>query len=242
MSKNIIITGGSRGIGRVLVEGLAMQGNNVVFTYNKSKKEASQIEKTLTDKGYNVKAYKVDGTNLEEIKQFTDLMKKEFKLVDVFINNAGVSQNKLFTDITEKDWEYIINTNLRAAVFLSREISKKMISSKKGLIINISSVWGMVGASCEVLYSISKAGIDGLTKSLAKELAPSGIRVNSIAPGMIRTTMNDNLTEEEKREINAQIPLGVAGAPEEILKCVNWLLEDSYTTGQIISVNGGWVI
>ena len=117
-----------------------------------------------------------------------------------------------------------------------------MIKNKKGCIINISSIWGITGASCEVAYSVSKAGIDGLTKSLAKELGPSNIRVNSIAPGAILTDMNKNFTQEEIKEINNQIPIGRFGTPEEIAKCVNWLIEDTYTTGQIISPNGGWVI
>ena len=125
---------------------------------------------------------------------------------------------------------------------MTREVVKDMINNKSGCIINISSIWGMVGASCEVAYSVSKAGIDGLTKSLAKELAPSGIRVNSIAPGAIMTDMNSNLTQEEIEEVNEQIPLGKFGKPEDIAKCAMWLIEDNYTTGQIISPNGGWVI
>ena len=125
---------------------------------------------------------------------------------------------------------------------MSQEVVKDMIQKKQGCIINISSIWGITGASCEVAYSVTKAAMDGLTKSLAKELAPSGIRVNSIAPGAIMTDMNKNLTNEEIEEINEQIPLGKFGKPEDIAKCVNWLIEDEYTTGQVISPNGGWVI
>ena len=125
---------------------------------------------------------------------------------------------------------------------MSQEVVKDMIADKEGCIINISSIWGITGASCEVAYSVSKAGMDGLTKALAKELAPSNIRVNSIAPGYIKTDMNKNFTNEEIEEIKKEIPLGKLGMPEDIARCVNWLIEDKYTTGQIISPNGGWVI
>lgn len=148
----------------------------------------------------------------------------------------------LFTDITDKDWNNIIQTNLTSNFYMTQEVVSDMIKNKKGCIINISSIWGITGAACETAYSVTKAGIDALTKSLAKELAPSGIRVNSVAPGAIMTDMNKNLTFEEIEEVNKQIPMGRFGTPEEIAKCVGWLIKDTYTTGQIISPNGGWVI
>ena len=158
------------------------------------------------------------------------------------INNAGISEYKLFTDETDEDWQRVINTNLYSAFAMSQEVSKNMISNKNGCIINISSAWGMVGASLEVIYSVSKAGMDGLTKALSKELGPSNIRVNSIAPGIIDTAMNKNLKEEEIEEIKNEIPLEKIGRVEDVAKCVKWLIEDTYTTGQIIPVNGGWII
>ena len=136
----------------------------------------------------------------------------------------------------------MINTNLNSVFYTTQEVVKNMIHNKNGCIINISSIWGIVGASCEVHYSVSKAGIDAMTKSLAKELGPSNIRVNSIAPGIIKTNMINNLSEEEIEEIRKEIPLQKIGKTENITKCIKWLIEDEYTTGQVISINGGWVI
>mgnify|MGYP005886658435 CR=1 FL=1 len=146
------------------------------------------------------------------------------------------------TDVTDEDWNKIINTNLYSAFCVTQEVLPNMIHNKKGCIINISSVWGIVGASCETIYSIAKAGMDGMTKSLAKELGPSNIRVNSIAPGIIDTDMNKKLTSNDIENIEEEIPLGKIGKTIDIARCVKWILEDEYTTGQIISVNGGWVI
>ena len=148
----------------------------------------------------------------------------------------------MFTDITDEDWNIIINNNLYSAFVMTQEVLNNMISNKNGCIINISSIWGMVGASCESMYSISKAGLDGLTKSLAKELGPSGIRVNSVAPGIINTNMNKNLSKEEIENIKQEIPLGKIGKTIDIARCIEWLIDDEFTTGQIISINGGWVI
>ena len=162
--------------------------------------------------------------------------------IDVLVNNAGISESKVFTDVTDGDWNKIINTNLYSAFCVTQEVLPNMIHNKKGCIINISSVWGIVGASCETIYSIAKAGMDGMTKSLAKELGPSNIRVNSIAPGIIDTDMNKKLTSNDIKNIEEEIPLGNIGKTIDIARCVKWIIEDEYTTGQIISVNGGWVI
>lgn len=162
--------------------------------------------------------------------------------IDVLINNAGISQIKLFTEITDNDWEDIISTNLTSTFLVSQEVTRSMVSNKSGCIINISSMWGEVGASCETHYSASKAGVNGLTKALAKELGLSNIRVNAIAPGVIDTDMNKNLDDETIKMLKEEIPLNRVGEPESIYKCVEWLIEDNYTTGQIISINGGMVI
>ena len=158
------------------------------------------------------------------------------------INNAGISIWGPFTDIKDEEIQEILNTKLYSVIAMTQETVKYMIQEKSGCIINISSIWGLVGASCEVVYSITKAGIDGLTKGLAKELGPSNIRINSIAPGSIDTDMISGCTKEEIKEIEAQIPLGKIGKPIDIAKTANWLIEDEYTTGQVISPNGGWVI
>lgn len=242
MMSTAIVTGGAKGIGRAIVKEIAKKGINVVINYNKSKEQAEKLQKELTDNGYKVEIYKADVSKREQAKELIEFAQKQFGSIDILVNNAGIDQFKLFTDITDEDWNNIIQTNLTSVFYTTQEAVKNMIKNKKGCIINISSIWGITGASCEVAYSVSKAGIDGLTKSLAKELGPSNIRVNSIAPGIILTEMNKRLNTDEIEEINSQIPMGRFGTPEEIAKCVNWLIEDTYTTGQIISPNGGWVI
>lgn len=237
-----IVTGGAKGIGRAIVKEIAKKGINVVINYNTSKEQAEKLQKELADNGYKAEIYKADVSKREQAKALIEFAQKQFGNIDILVNNAGIDQFKLFTDITDEDWNNILQTNLTSVFYTTQEAVKNMIKNKKGCIINISSIWGITGASCEVAYSVSKAGIDGLTKSLAKELGPSNIRVNSIAPGAILTDMNKNLTNEEIQEVNSQIPMGRFGTPEEIAKCVNWLIEDTYTTGQIISPNGGWVI
>lgn len=240
--KTIIITGGSRGIGKALVENFAKDGYNVVLNYNKSEENARNIKAELQKQGFNIEIFKADVSKKEEVKELVKFALDKFQNIDVLINNAGISQTKLFTDITEEEWDNIMNVNLKSAYYTIQEVLPNMIHRKQGLIINISSVWGLTGASCEVAYSVSKAGLDGLTKSLAKELGPSNIRVNSIAPGVIDTDMNKNLSTEEINELKEEIPLNRIGKTIDIYKCAKWLVEDEYTTGQVISVNGGWII
>ena len=242
MSKTVIVTGGSRGIGAAIVELLAKEGYNVVLNYNKSVENAKKIQEESTKKGYTVEIFKADVSKREEVKKLVDFTIEKFKKIDVLINNAGISQTKLFTDITDEDWNNMMNTNLNSLFFMSQEVVKHMIHEKEGCIINISSIWGLIGASCEVHYSVAKAGVDAMTKSLAKELGLSNIRVNSIAPGIINTDMNKHLSKEELDEIKQEIPLGKIGDASSIAKCVKWLIEDDYTTGQVISINGGWNI
>ena len=235
MEKVAIITGASRGIGREIAKSLAKKGIKVIANYNHSKKE-------LQKKGYEIEIYKADVSKKSECKKLVEYTLEKYKKIDILINNAGIDKYQLVTEVTEKDWNEIINTNLYSAFCMCQEVLPNMIHNKKGCIINISSMWGIVGASTEVVYSISKAGLDGLTKALAKEVGPSNIRVNSIAPGYIETDINKDVTQEEKNEILKTIPLEKIGEPTDIAKCVNWLIEDNYTTGQIISINGGWVI
>lgn len=240
--KTAIITGGAKGIGKAIVEKLASDGYNIILNYLHSQEQAKEIKKQLGSRGCNIEIYGADVSKREEAENLVKFAKNTYGTVDILINNAGIDQWKLFCDITDEDWNYVISNNLTSAFYMTQEALKYMIPNKSGCIINISSIWGMTGASCEVAYSVSKAGMDGLTKSLAKELAPSNIRVNSIAPGIINTEMNKGLSKEEIEEIKSQIPLGKIGKPEDIAKCVSWLIEDDYTTGQIISPNGGWVI
>lgn len=234
----ILITGASRGIGREIAKNLALKGNNVIANYNKSEEQARILQK----ENQNIDIFKADVSKREEVKQMVEYAIKKYGKIDVLINNAGISENKLFTDVTDEEWQKVINTNLYSAFCVTQEVLPNMIHNQKGCIINISSVWGMVGASCETIYSIAKAGIDGMTKSLAKELGPSNIRVNSIAPGIIDTDMNKNLSQQDINNIKNEIPLERIGKTIDISKCIEWLIEDEYTTGQVISINGGWVI
>ena len=240
--KTVLITGGSRGIGKCIAENLAKEGYNVVLNYNKSEKQAKQIQKELQEQGKNIEIYKADISKREEVKKMTEFALDKFKNIDILINNAGIAKLQMFNDITDEDWNEMINTNLNSVFYCTQEVLENMVHNKNGCIINISSIWGMVGASCEVAYSVSKAGIDGMTKALAKELGLSNIRVNSIAPGVIDTEMNSNLDNRVKEEIKNETSLNKIGRPIDIYRCVKWLIEDEFTTGQVISPNGGYVI
>ena len=240
--KTVLITGGSRGIGKCIAENLAKDGYNVVLNYNKSEKQARKIQEDLKHEGIIIEIFKADVSKRAEVKDLVSFAIKKWGKIDCLINNAGIAKIQMFQDVTEDDWNEIINTNLKSVFYMSQEVIPYMVHEKEGCIINMSSIWGIVGASCETTYSISKAGIDALTKSLAKELGPSNIRINSIAPGVIDTDMNSKLDERIKDEIKNETPLGKIGKPLDIYKCAKWLIEDEFTTGQIISVNGGYVI
>lgn len=242
MQEVAIVTGASKGIGREITKELAQEGIQVIANYNKSEKEAKSLQEELAKKNIKLDIFKADVSKREEAKKLISYALEKYGKIDILINNAGISEYKLFTDETDEDWNRVINTNLYSAFIMSQEASYNMIHNKKGCIINISSIWGIVGGALEVLYSISKAGIDGMTKALAKELGPSNIRVNSIAPGMINTKMNSKFTKQEIEEIKEEIPLEKIGEPSDIAKCVKWLVKDTYTTGQVISINGGWII
>ena len=242
MNKIAIVTGASRGIGREIAKQLAKNNIQVIANYNHSEKEAIQLKQELEKEDIIIDIVKADVSKREEVKKLVQFTLEKYHKIDILINNAGISEYKMFTDETDEDWDRVINTNLYSAFVMTQEVIPNMIHHKNGCIINISSIWGMVGASLEVLYSISKAGMNGMTKALAKELGPSNIRVNAIAPGLINTDMNANLSEEEIKQLEEETPLGRIGKPQDVAKCVKWLVEDNFTTGQIISVNGGWVI
>ena len=239
MKKVIVVTGGTRGIGKAIVYELAKKDVHIILNYKSSDEKAKLIKEDL---GNKVEVFKADISKREEVRNLIKFSLDKFGKIDVLINNAGIAQEKMFIDITEEDWNNMLQTNLTSAFYTIQEVLPNMIHNKSGCIINISSIWGITGASCEVHYSVSKAGIDALTKSLAKELGPSNIRVNSVAPGIIETDMTNDYNEEELEEIKSKIPLEKIGKPEDIAKCVYWLVDDNYTTGQIISPNGGWII
>lgn len=241
-SKVAIVTGGAKGIGAEIVRTLAENGYIVILNYNNSKVQAEGLKNEMLQKGFNIEVVKADVSNRNEVNSLIEFAIKKFKKIDILVNNAGISLEGLFTDVSEEMWQKIINVNLNSVFNCTQEVLKYMIKEKSGRIINISSIWGETGASCEVAYSTTKAAINGMTKALAKEVGLSNIRVNAIAPGIINTDMNSRLSYEELEQIKEQIPLNRIGNTKDIARCVKWLVEDEYTTGQIISINGGWYI
>ncbi|QGZ99197.1 elongation factor P 5-aminopentanone reductase [Dehalobacter restrictus] len=242
--KTVIITGASRGIGRAMAVLFASDGYHVLFTYNRSGIEAYKTYNDLKKKGQSVIVCKTDITKRKQTDLMVERCIKLFGSVDILINNAGIAQQKLFLDITEKEWDMMINTNLKGVFNCTQSVLKHMLVQKKGKIINISSIWGMVGASCEVHYSAAKAGVIGMTKALAKELAPANVQVNCIAPGIVQTDMLDSFSDEELNALKQQTPLMKLGSPEDIAYCALYLASEGadFITGQVISPNGGFVI
>ena len=236
--KIAIVTGASRGIGRAIAKLLAESGIKVIANYNKSEQEAQKLQEENTE----IDIFKADVSKREEVKKMVQYAIEKYGKIDILVNNAGIDQEKMFQDITDEEWNEVININLYSVFCTTQEVVKNMIPSKSGCIINISSIYGVTGGAFAVAYSATKSGIDGITKSLAKELGPSNIRVNSIAPGCMNTDMNKYLSEQEWDEIKKETPLQKIGEGIDIARCVKWLVEDEFTTGQIISIDGGWII
>lgn len=242
MEKIVLVTGASRGIGRNIAYNLALEGYKVIANYNNSEKEAKDLQEELKNKNIKIDIFKADVSRKQEVENLVNFVIEKYNKIDVLINNAGIAEEKLFIDITEEDFDKMMKVNLYSVFYTTQEVVKNMLKLHNGIIINISSIYGLTGGSCEVHYSMAKAGIDGMTKALAKELGPSNIRINSIAPGAIDTDMNKNLTEEDWKVVEEETPLNKRGKPIDITKCVKWLIEDEFTTGQVISPNGGLVI
>lgn len=238
--KTVLVTGGSRGIGKAIVEKFAKENYNVILNYNNSELAALEISKRYN----NIEIYKADVSNKQEVKAMINFAETKFDKIDILINNAGISSTKLLQDISLEEWNKLFEVNVTGTFIVTKEVLPKMISEKSGKIINISSVWGMVGASMEVAYSASKAAIIGFTKALAKEVGPSNITVNAVAPGIVMTDMVSNLSVDEFEQIREEIPLGRIGSTEDIADTVFYLSSEaaSYITGQVISPNGGWII
>lgn len=235
----ILITGGSRGIGEACVRAFCQRGDSVAFLYHTSHERAKALALET-----GAIAIAADVANAESATAATQDAIAQLGGIDVLVNNAGISQIKLFSDITDEDWRKVIDTNLSGAFYTSREVSRAMVAQHFGRIINIGSMWGKVGASCEVHYSASKAGLRGLTMALAKELGPSGITVNCIEPGVIDTEMNAALDESTRKELCESTPLCRIGNVEEVAAAVCFLASDeaSFITGQVIGVDGGFAI
>lgn len=243
--RTVLITGGAKGIGAAITKEFAKNGYNVVLTYNKSIDKAHELSeelKALYDA--DVLYLKLDVRKVNEINAVYDEATERFGFVDTLVNNAAISAQRLFCDISEDDWDEMIDTNLSGAFRVTKRFIKDMISEKNGNIIFISSVWAQTGGSCEVDYSAAKAGLLGMSKALAKELGPSNIRVNCICPGVIMTDMLSSFSNEELDELKEGTPLCRLGNPEEVAKSVYYLASEqaSFITGQVIGVNGGFYI
>jgi 3-oxoacyl-[acyl-carrier protein] reductase len=242
MSKTVLITGGSRGIGAATAIYFAGKGYKVAITYNKSADAAEKLKKAMEQNKTEFLAIKCDVSDPAQVEEAVNRVVKAFGGLDVMVNNAGIALQKLITDTTNDDWQSILNTNLGGAFYGCRAAAKIMVPKHSGSIVNLSSIWGISGASMEVAYSATKAGIIGLTKALAKELGPSGIRVNCLAPGVIDTDMNQNLNAEDFTVLANDTPLGRIGRPEEIARSIYFLANDAdFVTGQILTADGGYI-
>lgn len=245
MRKTVLVTGAAKGIGRQIAIDFAEAGYNVCINYNTSENEAKELYHYLTSKGLSVIIYKCDISIESEVRKMIEDIVINFGSIDILVNNAGIAQYKLFNDTTQEDLNSLINSNIIGTINVTKNILNKcMINKQYGKIINISSIWGQVGASCEVLYSMTKAAIIGFTKALAKEIALSNITVNAVAPGVIDTDMIKNLNNEEIEKLREEIPLNKIGNPKDVSELVMFLASDkaNYITGQVISPNGGMVI
>ncbi len=244
MSKTVIVTGASKGIGAATAILFAQKGYNVVINYNESYESASLLCRSLTSNGFSVSAQKANVANRLEAEILVKETLYKYGSIDVFVNNAGIAHQALITETDEVDFDKIIDVDLKGVFNCCKAVAPVMVNQKSGKIINISSMWGQVGASCEVAYSAAKAGVIGLTKALAKELAPSGITVNAIAPGLIETNINSHLSVEELTDFVNEIPLGRMGNADEIAHAVYFLASENaeYITGQVLGINGGYVI
>lgn len=239
MSENIIITGASRGIGKACALMFGRSGANVIVNYCSSQKEAEAV---CAEIGENALPFRADVFDRKAVNDMVSFAHEKFGSVDILVNNAGIAEQIMFCDITPEKWDRMFDVDVKGVYNCTQAVLPDMIRKKSGKIINISSMWGLVGASCEVHYSAAKAAVIGMTKALAKELGPSGITVNAVAPGVISTEMNKDIPEDVLAELKEETPLERLGAPEDVAETVFFLASQKFITGQIISVNGGFVI
>lgn len=244
MRKTAFITGGATGIGKETARTLSKEGFFVVIFCNKSEQNAIKLCEELNANNFNSCYIKADLSVFEEVKKAVNDAIKITGRVDLLVNNAGIAQQKLFCDITYDDWHTMMNINLNSVFYMCKEVVPYLIKNKCGKIINISSMWGICGASCEVHYSTSKAAVIGFTKALAQELGPSNIQVNCVAPGVIDTDMNSCFSKEDINALKEQTPLGRIGKPSDIAGIISFLASEKadFITGQIISSNGGFLV
>ena len=244
MTDTVIVTGGAKGIGEAISRALAKAGYSVALCYNSSQKNAENLKKQINKSGGICEIFKCDVSDSSQVKEMYKNAVRTLGEPFALVNNAGVAEQKLFCDITDEDWQRMINTDLSGTFYCCREVLPSMINKKKGKIVNISSMWGEVGASMEVHYSAAKAGVTGLTKALAKEVGLSGITVNAVSPGVIMTDMMSNFSNDDINALKDETPLNKLGTPENVADAVLFLLSEKadFITGQVLSVNGGFVI
>lgn len=243
MRKCILITGASRGIGRSIALHFAKNNYHVCLNCRKSIDELEDVRMQIDSmKTGSCEIVMGDAGNPKDVRRIFDKIKGTYGRLDVLVNNAGISHIGLLSDMSDEEWDNVIRTNLSSVFYCCRAAIPAMVSEKRGRIINVSSMWGVSGASCEAAYSASKSGVNGLTRALAKELAPSNIQVNALAPGVIDTVMNGQLNEEERQNLAYEIPMGRFGSPDEVAKVI-WDLANApeYLTGQIIGIDGGYL-
>lgn len=240
MAKTALITGGSRGIGAAAARSLTRDGWQVAINYCHSREAAEALAASLP----GASALYGDVSDAAQAEELFRQAEKRLGRIDLLVNNAGIARQELFTDTTEETWDRLFAVDVKGVFLMSRAVLPGMIRRHAGSIINISSIWGLVGASCEVCYSAAKAAVIGMTKALAKEVGPSGIRVNCIAPGVISTEMNASLPTETLSSLREETPLGILGAPEDVAEAIAYLASEKsrFITGQVLSPNGGFVI
>lgn len=240
----VLITGASRGIGAQCALSFAREGYDVALNYCRSKEKTLALKKEIEALGVRACAVQADVADSVQVKKMFDIVRKELGTVDVLVNNAGIAHVGLLTDMTDDEWRRLIDTDLSGTFYCCREALSDMIRAHSGVIVNIASMWGEVGASCEAAYSAAKAGVIGLTKALAKEVGPSGVRVNAVSPGVVMTDMMAGFSQEDVAALQDETPLTSLGMPEDIADAALFLASEKarFITGQILAVNGGLVI
>lgn len=239
--KVALVTGAGRGIGREIAITLAAEGAAVIINYNGSKERAEEVKKVIEENGGSASLYQCNVSDFQACEEMVKNIVKEFCHVDILVNNAGITRDNLIMKMKEEDFDAVLNTNLKGTFNTIRHLSRQMLKQRSGRIINISSVSGILGNAGQANYAASKAGVIGLTKTMARELASRGITVNVVAPGFVDTEMTKVLSDEVKENACRQIPLGRFGQPSDIANMVAYLASDkaAYITGQVISVDGG---
>lgn len=241
-NKVAVVTGASRGIGRAAALALAAAGCRVVVNFCRDEAAAAAVCGEIRGAGGEAVSVRADIADEAQVAALFAAARASFGPMDILVNNAGVAHFGLITDISTEEWRRLMGVNLDGAFFCCREALADMVPKKRGCIVNVASIWGQVGASCEAAYSAGKGGLIALTRALAKEVGPSGIRVNCVAPGVIATDMNARLSEQELAALAEDTPLGRIGRPEEVAEAILYLAGAEFVTGQVLGVNGGFVI